>query len=106
MKYIFTKEDGDRWGFGDITGISLSSAKDFSVASASLISVNGSHGEAVSHDNDRLYFALAGSGFFEIEGHKSDFSSGSLAIVPKGTHYDFGGDQLELIVFDTPAFSE
>lgn len=104
--FHFTAAGVDHWGWDGIDGVNLSTAADHSWASASILKVSGPHGPASSNVNDRIYFVLSGSGWFEVSGDRFDVRKGELVMVPRSTPYDFGSAAMELLLIDTPAYSE
>ncbi len=106
LNFRFTAEGVEHWGWDGIDGVNLSTAADHAWASASILTVCGTHGPASSNVNDRVYFILSGSGWFEVGGTRFDVRKGELVMVPRSTPYDFGSTSMELLLIDTPAYSE
>jgi SAM-dependent methyltransferase/mannose-6-phosphate isomerase-like protein (cupin superfamily) len=67
--------------------------------------VDGGHDTfMVSRKITRIYYVLEGNGYFTIDGHKHDVSSGMLVEVPPRVEYSYSG-RMKLVVFSTPAWS-
>jgi mannose-6-phosphate isomerase-like protein (cupin superfamily)/SAM-dependent methyltransferase len=66
------------------------------------VEVNGGHDTfMVSRKIARIYYVLEGDGFFTIENHKYNVSSGMLVEVPPKVEYSYSG-RMKLVVFATP----
>lgn len=103
MKHVFSLADASEFGWPGIKGRSYSEKSDFDRASVARFWVTDRHGKVYNEVSDRIYLVLNGSGWFEIDGARHDVSKDDVVMVPRMTHYDYGGD-LELFLVHAPAY--
>jgi mannose-6-phosphate isomerase-like protein (cupin superfamily) len=60
----------------------------------------------IEHKCDFIYYVLEGTGYFEINGVKEDFSKGNLVIIPHGSAFTYKGNAKFLLVTSPPFFPE
>jgi SAM-dependent methyltransferase/mannose-6-phosphate isomerase-like protein (cupin superfamily) len=67
--------------------------------------VDGGHDTfMVSKKITRIYYVIDGDGYFTIDNHKYDVSSGMVVEVPPKVEYSYSG-RMKLVVFASPAWS-
>lgn len=74
--------------------------------SVNWIQLWGAHGRLRSVRSTRLYYILAGDGWFQVdEDHRGAVRTGDLVVISRGQPYAFGGHMTYLLV-NQPAFVE
>lgn len=73
--------------------------------SASLVKIDGIHGQIMCKGEDRIYFILEGEGKFIIDRMEFNVKSEDLVFVPMNTPYDIIGTMKYLLVC-SPAFNQ
>ncbi|MBD3155814.1 MAG: cupin domain-containing protein [Candidatus Aenigmarchaeota archaeon] len=99
----FKKKDGNKFEFGGIKGVAITSKEDIESGNVAYIEVNGRHGKMKNTEEDRFYFVIQGTGKFIIDGEEFGAKKHDVIVVRKNTAYDYEG-KMELVLFDTPAF--
>ncbi len=104
MKYkiIRTSETKtENRGFIKVTQIL--SSDEIDNLSVSIVEISGKNKKIINKRGDAAYYVIAGSGFFTIDGNKTNVSKGDLVFISRGTPY-FDEGNLKMVAINTPRY--
>ncbi|QWT22828.1 hypothetical protein KPL76_08430 [Subtercola sp. PAMC28395] len=101
MNHVVSYAETTEIPYPELTVFAYSSGDDF--ASASMITVEGSHPRILSTHSGRVYLVVEGTGWFEVDGTTKAVTAKDVVFLPKNTPYSYGG-QMELFLVHAPGY--